>query len=155
MSKSKKNKPSSRSHIATVKPSATFIARTAKQYIAQAIKEDPSLWIELPLPPNVTKSCVTEGVDIQFPIQGQEYMIVITLDKAGNIFLTHFFAYLASLAHVRAFYCEGEPCVRVCTDASDDIMRSAISLTHQALEQKLGPKFHEEFVAFRSSEFGW
>lgn len=153
MPMSKKTKTSPYSDTKIEIPGDSFVFRAPKPYIAQAITECPSRWVELPSPISKSPTYVINGPDIQFPILGTDYMAVFSDDEAGHIFIIHFLTYLASLASVRLFRCVGDPRIYLCTDASDDAIRTVASLTQQVVSQKLPPATLNNLIFVRNNEF--
>lgn len=152
MSNSKKTKHSS-PRMATEIPGDSIVFRAPQPYIAKAIKECPSLWVELPQPTAKPPFSVINGPDIQFPLLGKDYMATFSDDEAGHIFIVHFLVYLASLARVRLFRRQADSRIYLCTDASDDVVKSAASLTQQVVAQKLAPETLNNLLFFRDNEF--
>lgn len=153
MPMSKKTKTSPYSDTKIEIPGDSFVFRAPKPYIAQAITECPSRWVELPSPISKSPTYVINGPDIQFPILGTDYMAVFSDDEAGHIFIIHFLTYLASLASVRVFRSDENSRIYLCTDASDDAIKSAASLTQQVVSQKLAPDTLRHLVFVHDNEF--
>ena len=128
----------------------SHVCRLPQAFVAQTIQEDPSCWVEIPLPDGNTLGTPIHGANIQLPVLGNEYSIDWVPTDAGRAFIMHFFTYLQALASVRIFCHKGTGQSYVCTDASDEIMRMVLTLVKQTLEQKFGDA---NLKFYRDSEY--
>ena len=150
MSKTKTPQYPDHPSVGETNPRVTFVYRLPQAFVAQAIRGDPSCWVEIPLPDGNTLGTPIHGANIQLPVLGNEYSIDWVPTDAGRAFIMHFFTYLQALASVRIFCHKGTGQSYVCTDASDEIMRMVLTLVKQTLEQKFGDA---NLKFYRDSEY--
>lgn len=152
MSTSKKAKHSSCSPMGVPGATESYVCRLSQPFVANAIQENPSLWTEIPIPNGDELGSPICGADIHLPVLGREYIMSSANTDLGHTFTVYFFAYLHSLASLRIFHLKGMSYVYVCTDASDEVMRTVLALVQQILEQKYGPETMGNFMIYRDGE---
>lgn len=150
---SKKTKRSFRSLVGVPDAVKTYVFRLSQPFVAQSIQENPSLWEEWTLPEVDKPSSVIDGADIQLPVLGNEYIMDFAATEAGRTFFVYFFTYLTALASARFFRLKGSPCAYLCTNASDEAMVSVLSLTRQAVDQRIDPTTCSYFTLYKGNEF--
>lgn len=153
MSTSKKAKHSSRFPMGVPDAMKSYVCRLSQPFVAQSIQKDPSSWEELTFSEAENPNSVIDGVDIQLPVLGNEYIVNFATTEAGSAFCIYFLTYLTALASARIFHPKGSACTYLCTDASDEAMVSVLSLTRQAVDQRIDPTTRTYFTLYKGNEF--
>ena len=87
-------------------------------HITDAIQKNPSVWAEILLPDEEDHVKANLGIDIKYPILGDQYRVTFWNNEIGQACFVNFLMNIHNSATLRVFFCESTQEMYIVTNAN-------------------------------------